>query len=357
MHTAKLFEPFSLRSVTLRNRIGVSPMCQYSCEDGFVADWHFVHLGSRAVGGAGLVMAEATAVSAEGRISPEDTGIWKDDHIEAWRRIVRFIAEHGAVPGIQLAHAGWKGSTAAPWKGGKAVPAANGGWQPIGVGDQPFTDGYPTPRQMTAGDIDRVCGEFRDAARRALEAGFQLVEIHGAHGYLLHSFLSPLANHRTDEYGGSFDNRVRFLLRVAKELRGVLPAGMPLAVRLSCTDWIDGGWTIHDSVRAAAQLRELGVDLIDCSSGGASPVAKIPIGPGYQTAFAEAIRRESRIATAAVGMITEPHQAETILRTGQADMVFLAREMLRDPYWPARAARVLGVSTEGMAPVQYGRAW
>jgi 2,4-dienoyl-CoA reductase-like NADH-dependent reductase (Old Yellow Enzyme family) len=357
MHTTKLFEPFSLRSVAFRNRIGVSPMCQYSCDDGVVGDWHFVHLGSRAVGGAGLVMAEATAVSAEGRISPEDTGIWKDDHVEAWRRITRFIAEHGAVPGIQLAHAGWKGSTAAPWKGGKAVLLTNGGWQPIGVGDQPFTDGYPTPRQMTTSDIERVCGEFRDAARRALEAGFKLVEIHAAHGYLLHSFLSPLANHRTDEYGGPFENRVRFLLRVARELRGLLPADTPLAVRLSCTDWIDGGWTIHDSVRVAAQLRELGGDLIDCSSGGASPIAKIPVGPGYQTAFAEAIRRESRIATAAVGMITEPHQAETILRTGQADMVFLAREMLRDPYWPARAARELGVNMEGMAPVQYGRAW
>lgn len=332
-------------------------MCQYSCDDGFVGDWHFVHLGSRAVGGAGLVMAEATAVSAEGRISPEDTGIWKDDHVEAWRRITRFIAEHGAVPGVQLAHAGWKGSTAAPWKGGTAVPPTNGGWQPIGVGAQPFTDGYPTPRQMTVGDIERVCGAFRDAARRALDAGFKLIEIHAAHGYLLHSFLSPLANHRTDEYGGSFENRTRFLLRVARELRVLLPADMPLAVRLSCTDWIDGGWTIQDSVRVATQLRELGVDLIDCSSGGASPVAKIPVGPGYQTAFAEAIRRESHIAAAAVGMITEPHQAETILRTGQADMVFLARAMLRDPYWPARAARELGVVTESMAPVQYGRAW
>jgi 2,4-dienoyl-CoA reductase-like NADH-dependent reductase (Old Yellow Enzyme family) len=357
MHTAKLFEPFSLRSVNFRNRIGVSPMCQYSCADGFVGDWHLVHLGSRAVGGAGLVMAEATAVSAEGRISPGDTGIWKDDHVKAWRRIAPFIAEYGAVPGIQLAHAGWKGSTAAPWKGGKAVPPADGGWQPIGVGDQPFTEGYPTPRPMTADDIERVCGEFRDAARRALEAGFQLIEIHAAHGYLLHSFLSPLANRRTDEYGGSFENRARFLHRVVRELRGVLPADAPLVVRLSCTDWVEGGWTIQDSVRLATQLRERGVDMIDCSSGGASPVAKIPVGPGYQTAFAETIRRESGVATAAVGMITEPHQAETILRTGQADMVFLAREMLRDPYWPARAARELGVGADKLAPAQYGRAW
>jgi 2,4-dienoyl-CoA reductase-like NADH-dependent reductase (Old Yellow Enzyme family) len=357
MHTAQLFEPFSLRSVILRNRIGVSPMCQYSCEDGLVRDWHFVHLGCRAVGGAGLVMAEATGVSAEGRISPEDTGIWKDEHVGAWRRIARFIAEQGAVPGIQLAHAGWKGSTASPWHGGKAVSLANGGWQPIGVGDKPFTDGYPVPRRMTVDDIERVCKEWRDAAGRALAAGFQVIEIHAAHGYLLHSFLSPLANHRTDEYGGALDNRGRFVLRVAKDLRGIVPDRLPLAVRLSCSDWMEGGWTIADSVRLSAQLRDLGVDLIDCSSGGAVPNAKIPVGPGYQTAFAATIRRESRIATAAVGMITSPIQAETIVKTGQADMVFLAREMLRDPYWPARAARELGVSAEKMTPVQYGRAW
>ena len=269
----------------------------------------------------------------------------------------RFIADQGAVPGIQLAHAGWKGSTASPWRGGKAVSPADGGWQPIGVGDTPFTDGYPVPRRTTADDIERVCEEWRDAAGRALAAGFQMIEIHAAHGYLLHSFLSPLANHRADEYGGSFENRVRFVLRVAKDLRGVLPDRLPLAVRLSCSDWTEGGWAIEDSVRLAALLRDLGVDLIDCSSGGASPTAKIPVGPGYQTAFAEAIRRESRIATAAVGMITSPIQAETIVKSGQADMVFLAREMLRDPYWPARAARELGTSAEKMTPVQYGRAW
>jgi 2,4-dienoyl-CoA reductase-like NADH-dependent reductase (Old Yellow Enzyme family) len=357
MASPLLFEPFKLRSITLRNRIGVSPMCQYSCDNGLIGDWHFVHLGSRAVGGAGLVMAEATAVSAEGRISPADTGIWSDAHADAWRRVVAFLAAQGAVPGIQLAHAGWKGSTAAPWKGGKAVDPADGGWRPVGVGDTPFTDGYPVPRSLTPADIDRVCGEWRVAARRAIDAGFRLVEIHAAHGYLLHSFLSPHSNHRTDEYGGSFENRTRLLLRIATELRGVVPDDLPLAVRLSCTDWVEGGWVIEDSVRLAQRLKEIGVDLVDCSSGGVAPTAKIPVGPGYQTAFAEAIRRQARIATAAVGLLTEPHQAETILRTGQADLVFLAREMLRDPYWPARAARVLGASTERMAPTQYGRAW
>ena len=357
MHSAHLFQPIPLRSVVLRNRIGVSPMCQYSCTDGIVANWHLIHLGSRAVGGAGLVMGEATAVSAEGRISPGDTGIWKHEHVVAWQRITASIKECGAVPGLQLAHAGWKGSTAAPWKGGKAVAMEDGGWQPIGVGGKPFTDGYPIPREMTAADIERVCREWREAAGRAVEAGFQLIEIHAAHGYLFHSFLSPLTNQRTDEYGGTFENRIRLLLRIAHDIRNLIPDEMPLAVRLSCSDWIEGGWTIGDSVRLAVNLREIGIDLIDCSSGGISPTARIPVGPGYQTAFAETIRREAQIVTAAVGMITEPHQAETILRTGQADMVFLAREMLRDPYWPVRAARVLGVSTEGWAPVQYGRAW
>jgi len=356
MHTPLLFEPLTLRSVTLRNRIGVSPMCQYSCNYGLVGDWHFVHLGSRAVGGAGLVMAEATAVSAEGRISPGDTGIWSDEHTAAWRRIATFVAAQGAVPGIQLAHAGWKASTAAPWQGGKAVAPEQGGWQSVGVGDQPFTEGYPTPQQLSQDGINRICEDWAKAARRALDAGFRVIEIHAAHGYLLHSFLSPLSNRRTDEYGDSFENRARFIFRVVATLREVLPADFPLLVRLSCSDWLPGGWSITDSILLATRLRELGVDLIDCSSGGISPVAKIPVGPGYQTEFAEAIRRESKIATAAVGMITEPHQAETILRSGQADMVLLAREMLRDPYWPVRAARTLGMKPEGMVPVQYGRA-
>lgn len=357
MATAQLFEPFTLRSVTFRNRIGVSPMCQYSCVDGLIGDWHLVHLGSRAVGGAGLVMAEATAVTPEGRISPGDTGIWNDSQRDAWHRVVGFIEQYGAVPGIQLAHAGWKGSTAAPWLGGKAIPPDQGGWQPIGVGSVPFTDDYPTPRAMVERDIDQVCEAWHSATVRAVAAGFKLIEIHAAHGYLFNSFLSPLTNHRTDRYGGSFENRARFLLRVIREVRATIPAGMPLFVRLSCVDWVEGGWTIDDSVRLSMQLKELDVDLIDCSSGAVSPTAKIPVGPGYQTAFAAAIRTQAKIATAAVGMITEAHQAETILRSGQADMVFLARELLRDPYWPGRAAKALGVKTEGLLPVQYGRAW
>ena len=357
MATAHLFEPLTLRSITLRNRIGVSPMCQYSCSDGLVREWHLVHLGSRAVGGAGIVMAEATAVSDVGRISPGDTGIWNDEQVGAWRSIAAFIAQQGAVPAIQLAHAGWKASTAAPWKGGKAVPIGEGGWEPLGVGAKPFTDGYPTPRALTGTDIELICGQFRDATRRALDAGFKVIEIHSAHGYLFHSFLSPISNRRTDEYGGPFENRARLLLRIVREVRSTMPADLPLAVRLSCSDWMEGGWTIDDSVRLAVQLRELGVDFIDCSSGGVSPSAKIAVGPGYQTGFAENIRRQAGIKTAAVGMITEPHQAETILRTGQADLVFLAREMLRDPYWPARAARQLGVPATSFTPSQYGRAW
>jgi 2,4-dienoyl-CoA reductase-like NADH-dependent reductase (Old Yellow Enzyme family) len=357
MSTVHLFEPFTLRGVTLRNRIGVSPMCQYSCTDGLVGNWHIVHLGCRAIGGAGLVIAEATAVSAEGRISPADTGIWNDQHIDAWRPIVRFIADHGAVPGVQLAHAGWKASTAVPWEGRAMVRPEEGGWQPVGVGDQPFTEGYPIPRQLTLADVDPLCAAWRDAAHRALAAGFRFIEIHAAHGYLFHSFLSPLSNHRTDEFGGSFENRAKLLLRVARELRQIIPSDIPLSVRLSCTDWTPGGWAIDDSVRLSSLLRDLGVDLIDCSSGGAVPNATIPTGPSYQTPFADAIRHQSKIATAALGMITEAHQAETILATGQADLVFLAREMLRDPYWPIHAAKSLGVPTDALVPVQYQRAW
>jgi 2,4-dienoyl-CoA reductase-like NADH-dependent reductase (Old Yellow Enzyme family) len=356
MTTPRLFEPLTIRSLTFRNRIGVSPMCQYSCRDGIVGDWHLVHLGSRAVGGAGLVVAEATAVADIGRISPADTGIWKDEQIEPWRRIARFVAEHGAVPGIQLAHAGWKASTAEPWKGGKQVLPENGGWQPLGVGDKPFTEGYPKPRAMTTADLDNVCRQWREATHRALEAGFKFIEIHSAHGYLLHTFLSPISNQRTDEYGGSFENRTRLLLRVAAEVRKAMPAELPLAVRLSCTDWTEGGWSIEDCVRLAPLLREAGVDIIDCSSGGAVPGAKIPIGPGYQTEFAAAIRQRAKMPTIAVGMITDPRQAETILVTGQADMVFLAREFLRDPYWPAHAAQILGAPIT-FAPSQYLRAW
>ncbi len=355
MHAAKLFEPLTLRSVTLRNRIGVSPMCQYSCDDGTPTDWHFVHLGSRAVGGAGLVMVEATAVTADGRISPADAGIWKDEHTAEWKRIADFLAANGAVPAIQLAHAGWKASTDAPWRGGKAIPPDRGGWQPVGVGSTPFADGYPTPRPVT--DFDALAAAWTSAAKRAVAAGFKLIEVHAAHGYLFHSFLSPISNHRTDDYGGSFENRTRLMLRVTQEVRAAVPKELPVAVRLSCSDWIDGGWTIDDSVRLSKLLRERGVDLIDCSSGGISPTAQIPVGPGYQTAFAAQIRHEAQIPTAAVGMITEAHQAETILRTGQADVVLLAREVLRDPYWPRTAAADLGVKRESFTPSQYGRAW
>ena len=356
MRSVKLFEPLQLRSVTLRNRIGVSPMCQYSVADGLVGNWHLVHLGSRAVGGAGLVFAEATAVTPEGRISPGDTGIWSDAHTDAWRPVAKFIAEQGAVPGIQLAHAGWKGSTCAPWLGGRAVLKGEGGWQPVGVGDVPFAPAYPTPKRLTVPELDALVAAWQAAALRAVEAGFRLLELHAAHGYLFHSFLSPLANHRRDDYGGSFENRTRLLLRTTKAVRDAIPAEVPLAVRLSCSDWVEGGWTIADSVRLATLLREAGVDLVDCSSGGASPDAKIPVGPGYQTAFAAEIRRAAGVATAAVGMITEPHQAETIVRSGQADLVLLAREYLRDPYWAHTAARALGADPSGIVPVQYGRA-
>ena len=349
MPTSYLFEPMSLRSVTFRNRIGVSPMCQYSCVDGVVADWHLVHLGARSVGGAGLVMAEATAVASVGRISPADTGIWKDEQAAPWRRIAQFIADHGAVPGIQLAHAGWKASTAPPWLGGKAVPVEQGGWHPVGVGAEPFAPGYPTPRELTAEDIDGVCGQWRDAAQRALAAGFRLIEIHAAHGYLLHSFLSPLANRRGDQFGGSFENRSRLLLRIVQELRGLMPGDVPLAVRLSCTDWVEGAWTIDDSVRLARLLRDAGVDLIDCSSGGAVMGAKVPVGPGYQTVFAATIAREPDshccrrhdYRSAAGG----DDCANRASRPG-----IPRREMLRDPYWPRCAARCLGLAPKNSAP-------
>lgn len=357
MNIPLLFQPYTLRGLTFRNRIGVSPMCQYSCEDGMVGRWHLVHLGSRAIGGAGLVMAEATAVSPQGRISPRDTGIWKDEQIAPWREVASFISEAGAVPGIQIAHAGWKASTAPPWLGGKGVGAQEGGWKPVGVGQMPFSEGYIAPAELDAGAIDGVVGEWREAAVRASEAGFQLLEIHSAHGYLLHSFLSPISNKRTDDYGGSFENRARLALRVVKEVRSVWPEHLPLAMRISASDWIGGGWSIEDSVRLAKLARGDGVDLIDCSSGGVALAAEIPVGPGYQVAFAERVRRESGVPTAAVGMITGPSQAETILASGQADMVFLARELLRDPYWPLRAAQALGAESRTLVPPQYKRAW
>ena len=351
----KLFTPLRLRELEFKNRIAVSPMCEYSAKEGHPTTWHMVHLGSRAVGGAALVMTEATGVQAVGRISPADTGIYLDAHVDSWRPIVAFIKEQGAVPGMQLAHAGRKGSTAAPWLGGKAILADAGGWTPLAPSAVPFDSSYPMPKEMTVAEIDRVVRDFEAAARRALDAGFQVAEIHAAHGYLLHEFYSPLSNFRTDEYGGSFENRIRLVLRVAKAVRDLWPVGLPVFVRISATDWKEGGWDIRQSVELCRKLKERGVDLIDVSSAGVVPEVNIPVGPGYQTEFSATIRRETGIATGAVGMILEPVQAETIVSTGQADIVLLAREMLRDPYWPRRAAQVLGQKIK--APVQYERAW
>jgi 2,4-dienoyl-CoA reductase-like NADH-dependent reductase (Old Yellow Enzyme family) len=353
---SSLFSPLQLRDVTLRNRIVVSPMCEYSSQDGLANDWHVVHLGSRAVGGAGAVLTEAAAVTADGRISSVDLGIYSDDHVEQLARIFRFVEERGAVPGMQLAHAGRKASTAPPFHGGGPVSPADGGWEPIWApSPMAFRDGWQVPRAMTIADIKKVTHAFADAARRVLEAGGKIVELHSAHGYLLHEFLSPLSNHRDDEYGGSFENRTRFVREAVDAVRAVWPERLPLWVRISSTDWIEGGWTIEDSVALAAQLGDHGVDLIDCSSGGNDPHAKIPLGPGYQVPFAERVRRETGIMTGAVGLITEPEQADEILRAGRADVVLLARQMLRDPYWPIHAARVLGDPPP--VPEQYLRAF
>jgi len=349
-----LFAPLRLREVTLRNRIAVSPMCQYSAHDGVPNEWHLVHLGSRAVGGAGLVIAEASAVSPEGRISPDDTGLWSDAHAEAWAKVARFVAEQGAVPAIQLAHAGRKASTDAPWRGGRPVGEGARGWKPVGPSPLPFAPGYPVPRELTEDEIPVVVGAFRDAARRAEEAGFQVVEIHMAHGYLLHQFLSPLTNRRTDEYGGSLENRTRLPLEVARAVREAFPVERPVLARISATDWVEGGWDLEQSIVLARELGERGVDLVDCSSGGVVPDAKVPVAPGYQVPFAAAIRERARIATGAVGLLTEPAQAEAIVAGGQADLVLLARQMLRDPYWPLHAAQALGA--EASWPVQYLRA-
>lgn len=353
---AHLFEPLTLKSITLRNRIGVSPMCQYSSEDGAATDWHFVHLASRAVGGAGLVIAEATAVSPEGRITPGDAGIWADKHIEPLARINRFIKGQGSVAGIQLAHAGRKASAARPWDGGDHLPDDAGGWTPVAPSAVAFGGGLDkVPHALTVEEIAGVRRDFVAAAKRALAAGYEWVELHGAHGYLGHEFLSPLANQRTDQYGGSFENRIRFLIETARDVRAVWPDGLPLTARISCSDWVEGGWDIEQSIELARRLKQEGVDLIDCSSGGAVPNAKIEVGPGYQVPFAERIRREAGIATAAVGLITEAKQADEIIRQGRADLVLLARAFLRDAYWPAHAASELGHKLT--PPVQYGRAW
>jgi len=353
-----LFAPFTLKSITLRNRIGVSPMCMYSAEDGTVNDWHLVHLGARAAGGAGLVIAEATAVSPEGRISPQDAGIWADRHIEPIARVVRFIQSQGAVAGIQLAHAGRKASVARPWEGGAHVADDAGGWPVIAPSPIAFGGSLTkTPREMSLADIARVQADFVSATRRALGAGYQWLELHSAHGYLSHQFLSPLSNHRTDQYGGNFENRIRFLLETTRAVRAVWPADLPFTVRISCTDWVEGGWSLDESVELARRLKAEGVDLIDCSSGGTALAAKIPVGSGYQVPMSERIRREAGIATAAVGLITDPAQADQIVRTGQADVVLLARELLRDPHWPIRAARALHVKPLPEPPPQYARAW
>jgi 2,4-dienoyl-CoA reductase-like NADH-dependent reductase (Old Yellow Enzyme family) len=351
----KLFTPLKIREIELKNRIVVSPMCQYSAKDGHPQTWHLVHLGSRAVGGASLVIAEATAVQEHGRISLGDTGIYNDAHIASWKPIAEFIRASGAVPGIQLAHAGRKASAAAPWLGGKPVAVGDGGWEIVGPSALPFDAGYQTPRALSLSGIDEIIAAFRRAAERALAAGFELVEIHGAHGYLLHEFLSSFSNIRTDEFGGSLENRMRLALRVTQAVREVWPARNPLFFRVSATDWQEGGWDLEQSIELARRLKPLGVDVIDVSSGGNLPHAKIPVGSGYQVPFAAAIRKQAEIPTTALGMITDPVQAETILSTEQADLVVLARELLRDPYWPRRAAQELNFKLT--PPVQYQRAW
>jgi 2,4-dienoyl-CoA reductase-like NADH-dependent reductase (Old Yellow Enzyme family) len=350
-----LFDTFTVKDITLRNRVGVSPMCQYVSLDGTASDWHLVHLGARAVGGAALVVAEATAVEPRGRISPQDAGLWDDKHIEPLARITAFIKEHGAVPAIQLAHAGRKASASRPWEGDRHLADEEGGWEPIGP--TPLAFGHRltrVPKEMTRDDMAQVRDAFRSATLRAIEAGYQFLELHAAHGYLCHSFLSPLSNHRTDEYGGSFENRIRFTMETFQAMRQVWPERLPLAVRLSCTDWLEGGWTLEESVELAQRLKAEGADLIDCSSGAITPDTKnYPIAPGWQVPLSEAIRNQAGIATAAVGLITDPVQANEIVEHGRADMVFLGREMLRDPYWPWRAARALDVKEKLSLPLPY----
>lgn len=350
-----LFSPLTLRRLALGNRIGVSPMCQYSAENGRASEWHVVHYGSRAVGGAGLVLSEAVAVAPEGRISSKDLGLWDDEQAVGLARLVRFLREHGAVAGVQLAHAGRKASTQPPWEGGKPADAAGGGWSPIwGPSALAFSPESVVPLALGEPEIRRVVDAFAAASRRALAAGVQVAEIHAAHGYLLHQFLSPLSNRRTDAYGGSFENRTRLVREVVEAVRRVWPEALPLFVRLSATDWAEGGWDVDQTVALARQLKTLGVDLVDVSSGGLLPNVKIPVAPGYQVPFAARVRREAEVATAAVGLIREPAQAEQIVREGQADLVLLGRQMLREPYWPQRAARELGAPVPH--PVQYGRA-
>ncbi len=346
--------PLTIRGVTIPNRIGMSPMCQYSAQDGYPNDWHFVHLGSRAVGGAGLVMVEATAVQPEGRITPGDTGLWDDDHLEPFARIARFIKSQGVIPAIQLAHAGRKASCHVPWEGGAPLQPHEGAWQTVAPSELPFAPGHPTPKAATLDDIQAIIASFAAATRRAVQAGYQVIELHSAHGYLLHEFLSPLSNQRTDQYGGSLENRMRLTLEVASAMRAAMPEDLPLFTRLSCTDWIEGGWDLPQSIELSKQLKSRGVDLIDCSSGAIVPVAKIPVGKGYQVPFAEAIKREAGIRTAAVGMITEPEYANEIIVEGKADLVLIGRELLREPYFAHRVSSAL--AEEPTWPTPYGYA-
>jgi len=351
---ANLFTPLQIKNIQLKNRIAVSPMCMYSSDDGFANDWHLVHLGSRAVGGAGLVMAEATAISPEGRITYGDLGIWKEEHISFLKRITTFIETQGAIPGIQLAHAGRKASHHKPWEGGKALTEKEGAWRTFAPSPIPFTEGDPTPVELNGTEIKKIIQDFKLAAQRALAAGFKIVEIHAAHGYLLHEFLSPISNQRTDHYGGSFENRIHLLTEVIESVREVWPEEYPLFARISATDWIEEGWTDTDSVALAKVIKEKGVDLIDCSSGGNLSNVKISVEPGYQVPFAARIKKESGILTGAVGMITTVQQCEFILKTEEADLIFLAREFLRNPYFPLHAAKESGVDVNW--PVQYERA-
>jgi 2,4-dienoyl-CoA reductase-like NADH-dependent reductase (Old Yellow Enzyme family) len=353
-HSVKLFTPIRLRELNIKNRIFMSAMCQYSAIDGVPNNWHLVHYGSRAVGGAGLVMMEATAVRAVGRISPGDLGIWNDHQMEAYRPIVSFLKEHGAVPGIQLAHAGRKASVASPWKGGQPIDGKLGGWVPEGPSPVAFSEQHVVPHELTKKDIESIVDDFASAAKRSLEVGFEVIELHAAHGYLLHEFLSPLSNHRKDEYGGSIENRMRFPLEVAERIRKIWPAKWPIFVRISATDWVDNGWDLPQSIVFAKQLKEVGIDLIDCSSGGTSPLAQVPAGSGYQVSFAAAIRDQAQIFTGAVGAITQGAQAEKILQQCEADVIFVGREFLRDSYFPLHAAKELGA--EMSWPPQYEKA-
>jgi NADH:flavin oxidoreductases, Old Yellow Enzyme family len=338
-----LFSPLTIKDITLRNRIGVSPMCQYSYMDGFSNDWQLVHLGARAAGGAGLIIAEATAVEARGRITPHDVGIWSDEQIEPLARMTAFVKSYGAVPGVQIAHAGRKASTQRPWDGGKPIPLGDAmSWPIVGPSPLAYNDGYQVPHELTVAEIHEIEQKFVDAAKRTLAAGFQWLEIHAAHGYLLHEFYSPLSNQRQDEYGGSFENRIRFLVETVQAVKKVWPERLPLTVRISGTDWVEGGWDIPQSVELAKVLKKEGVDLIDCSSASNIPHVHIPVGPGYQLPISDAVRNQAGILTAAVGLITEPKQADEIIQSGKADIVLLGREMLRNPYWPIRAAQELG---------------